>query len=351
MRLAPRYIYVLVTAGWLFAVPGSAHAQNLVEGVRKYEAGDYTGAIAEWEPLARQGSADAQFNLGQVYRLGRGAPVDLARAANYYASAAKQGHIDAQGNLATLYFFSDDDPAKRNEAIGWWRSAAKAGDTRSQYMLGILLFNGDFLEKDYVQAYGWILLAVQNGLEEAVPVELKMRRHLSIEQMAQGRILSRSLVEKTDPAPVAAETIIPPPAEPAPPDVTVEEPAVPAAVTESPAAQKPASENNFPEQPALQEPAPAPPKDAASPALAGQWRLQLGSFRTKEGAEKEWQRMMARDRDLLGDLRHDVIFADLGPERGVFYRLQGGSFADRAAASARCEQMKASGLNCFVLSP
>ncbi|RME99800.1 MAG: sel1 repeat family protein, partial [Alphaproteobacteria bacterium] len=77
---------------------------DVLEGVRLYEAGDYAGAIREWQPYAAQDDPNALFNLAQVYRLGRGVPADLSVAENYYARAAKLGHVSAQGNLGTLYY-------------------------------------------------------------------------------------------------------------------------------------------------------------------------------------------------------------------------------------------------------
>ncbi len=39
-------------------------------GVEAYDRGDYATALTEFRPLAQQGHAGAQFNLGQMYRKG-----------------------------------------------------------------------------------------------------------------------------------------------------------------------------------------------------------------------------------------------------------------------------------------
>ena len=62
----------------LAAVPALA---DVKAGVDAWERGDYPAAVAEWRPLAVGGDPDAQFNLGQAYKLGRGVPVDLGQAA------------------------------------------------------------------------------------------------------------------------------------------------------------------------------------------------------------------------------------------------------------------------------
>ena len=46
------------------------------KGLTAYTSGDYATALREWEPLAEQGDAAVQFNLGILYRLGKGLPQD-----------------------------------------------------------------------------------------------------------------------------------------------------------------------------------------------------------------------------------------------------------------------------------
>jgi TPR repeat protein len=49
-------------------------------GVAAYERGDYATAFREWLPLAEQGDAQAQYNLGGMYQFGEGVPVNDAEA-------------------------------------------------------------------------------------------------------------------------------------------------------------------------------------------------------------------------------------------------------------------------------
>ena len=45
----------------------------------------------------------AQFNLGAMYGTGRGVPQDDAEAVRWYRLAAEQGNADAQFNLGVVY--------------------------------------------------------------------------------------------------------------------------------------------------------------------------------------------------------------------------------------------------------
>ena len=61
------------------AMAGPAFA-GVKEGVDAWLAGDYAKAVAEWKAPAAAGDPDAQFNLGQAYKLGRGVPQDTNAA-------------------------------------------------------------------------------------------------------------------------------------------------------------------------------------------------------------------------------------------------------------------------------
>ncbi len=100
-----------------------AHA-DVKDGVDAWQAGDFAKAVAEWRPLALAGDADAQFNLGQAYKLGRGVPVDLVQAESWYRRAAKQGHLQAEDNLGLVIFTA----GRQKEAMTYIIRSAERGE-------------------------------------------------------------------------------------------------------------------------------------------------------------------------------------------------------------------------------
>ncbi len=56
-----------------------------------YERGAYATALKEWRPLAEQGIARAQSNLGSMYEYGEGVPQDDVQARMWLNLAAAQG--------------------------------------------------------------------------------------------------------------------------------------------------------------------------------------------------------------------------------------------------------------------
>src|SRR6266496_4228191 len=81
---------------------GSACA-DYQKALEAYNAGDYAGALREWRPLAEQGDASAQNNLGVMYENGQGLSKDYGQAHVWYRQAAEQGLPSAQANIGVLY--------------------------------------------------------------------------------------------------------------------------------------------------------------------------------------------------------------------------------------------------------
>jgi cell division protein FtsN len=78
--------------------------------------------------------------------------------------------------------------------------------------------------------------------------------------------------------------------------------------------------------------------------------LQLGSYPSQELAIDGWQTLSQRHAAILGKLSSDVQAADI-PNRGTWFRLRAGPFADRASAVAACEALRTQGGTCLVAQP
>ncbi len=128
-------------------------------GVAAYKLGAYATAFREWHPLAKQGNAKAQYNLGLMYRKGQGVPQDDAEAVGWWRKAAEQGNAGAQNNLGFMYSNGLGVTQDYAEAMGWWRKAAEQGNATAQYNLGFMYGKGLAVPQDYVQVHMWFNLA------------------------------------------------------------------------------------------------------------------------------------------------------------------------------------------------
>ncbi|HLL30277.1 MAG TPA: SPOR domain-containing protein [Allosphingosinicella sp.] len=293
-----------------------AVSADVKAGVDRWMRGDYAGAIAQWRPLAEAGNADAQFNLGQAYKLGRGVTANAGLAQSWYQKAARQGHEQAQVNVGLLLY----NGGRRQEALPWIRKAAELGDPRAQYILGTELFNGDLVAKDWPRAYALMLRAADGGVPPAADNLKAMERFIPADQRRQGV----SLAQRMDPpAPSGGmKTNISPSAAIAAPS------RAPAPVKAAGAAPRPAA------------PAPAP----APAAAGGRWRVQLGAFGSAANAQRAWAGLRGKV-GAFGSLQPQYVAA------GAVTRLQAGPLASRAAADQVCAAAKAAGAGCFPVAP
>ena len=78
-------------------------------GMDANNRGDYATALREWQPLAEQGDARAQFDLALLYENGDGVPRDYAKARQWYEKSAAQGGAKAQFYLGMQCAFARAD--------------------------------------------------------------------------------------------------------------------------------------------------------------------------------------------------------------------------------------------------
>jgi uncharacterized protein len=138
-------------------------AAPLEEGNAAYIRGDFATAERLLRPLAEQGNATAQFDLGSMYHRGRGVPQDYAAALTWYRMAADQGDARAQNGLGDMYFEGNGVPQDYAAALAWYRKSADQGHASGAYNLGAMYRNGLGVPQDYAEALKWYRLAAEQG--------------------------------------------------------------------------------------------------------------------------------------------------------------------------------------------
>lgn len=81
---------------WLFL--GPTYAGPPEDERAAYQKGDYATALQFVRPLAEQGIAGAQYNLGIMHAEGQGVPQEDAEAVNWFRKAADQGDASANSD-------------------------------------------------------------------------------------------------------------------------------------------------------------------------------------------------------------------------------------------------------------
>ncbi len=116
-------IIAALCASFIFGLTAPAWA-GWDEAVAAAKRGNYATAIREFFPLAEQGNAKAQSNLGLMYDNGEGTPQDYAKAVKWYSKAAKQGNANAQFFLGFMYDAGRGVPQDYAHAHLWYNLAA-----------------------------------------------------------------------------------------------------------------------------------------------------------------------------------------------------------------------------------
>jgi len=324
-----RRLYALMA--FIVLVPlaaGSAAAQDFGKGLEAALRGDYDAALAQWRPLAEQGDAFSQYNLGVMFDHGAGVPQDYAEALKWYRLAAEQGNADAQSNLGVMYAVGKGVPPDQAEAIKWYRLAAEQGNTNAQSNLGVMFYSGNGVARDESQALMWLELSASKGHQTARKNRDIVARNMSAEQIAEARHRANAWQEahlqvSAAQSPGSALS-----------GLSVRDEAPPA----RPVPQQAAT-------PSAEQPLGA----AAQIAAAGPaWRIQLASLPSEPGARLELERLQKTHADLIGGL--GLLVRKVNLSKGTYYRIQSGALADRAAARALCGELKSRNQPCLTVS-
>ena len=117
--------------------------------------------------LAKSGSAEAQYKVGEMYETGFGVKQDQKKAMQWITKSAEQGLETADFKL--LYWdiqkngLRGDNKAK----VGSLRKKANEGNPQAQYYIGRMHANGVGMKKNSDKAISWLNKAALVGVIEA----------------------------------------------------------------------------------------------------------------------------------------------------------------------------------------
>ena len=182
-------ITTLVASGLLaLALLGAAAAGPLEDGVAAYQRDDFATAMRIWRPLADQGDAVAQNNLGVMYANGQGVPQDYAQALIWTRKAANQGDAVAQNDLGVMYRDGQGVVLDYAQAMIWFRKAADQGDAVAQNNLGGIYYEGQGVLQDFVRADMWFNLAVSRAEDAETREQAAKNREILAAKMTSAQI-------------------------------------------------------------------------------------------------------------------------------------------------------------------
>jgi uncharacterized protein len=249
---------------------------------------------------AQSGDPQAQYELAEIYRVGRGIKADLDMAVTWYRRAAAKGHALAGDELGFTLFANGD----RREAIPYIEKAAARGDARAFYLLGTAHFNGDYVPRDWPLAYAQTARAAEGGIAAA-------RKNLDV----MGRYLLAGDRTKAD---QILETL--------------------------PPLRRTGTGEPVPQAAPAPAPPPVPPPPPAPVRKTGPWRVQVGAYGSADRAKAGWRILSGRVKRL------DEVEQRIVPS-GRIVKLQAAGLASRAEADALCREIRRARGSCLVIAP
>lgn len=142
----------------LLATP--SFANDFEEGLDAIHGTDYDKALEKLTPLASQGHAAAQYNLGVMHEWGNGVPQDDVQAMKWYRLSAEQYHRDAQNNLGAMYS------------------------------------KGEGVEQNFVEALKWFVISANNDSEGGRKNIDIVEKRMTHEQVTQAKKLAREWIKQ-----------------------------------------------------------------------------------------------------------------------------------------------------------
>jgi len=175
-------------------------------------------SFEDYSAKAEQGQAEAQYNLGMIYRTGsHGVAKNVPVSVTWLTKSAEQGHSRAQYYLGRTYFDFDGNTSgvakDTRNAVSWWGKAAAQGDADAQEAFGFCYAKGfGGLVKNEIEAYAYQILASRSNAS-AMAWRGKLEASLSPESLragvARSKVLQAAVVVTANSAAPASEVKTP----------------------------------------------------------------------------------------------------------------------------------------------
>jgi len=165
----------------LAAEQGDANAQHNLGVMYRDGIGtkpDVKRAVALFTLSAEQGLASAQYNLGNMYRNREGTQPDVKRAVELYTLSAEQGHAYAQYCLGNMYRNGEGTQPDVKRAYELYTLSAEQGLAKAQFNLGNMYATGQGVEQSFTTTQKWWTKAAAQGYEIAIAELKRLDEHL-----------------------------------------------------------------------------------------------------------------------------------------------------------------------------
>jgi uncharacterized protein len=179
----------ILVALWMFQL--TVHAQTTQSpaqaafdsGQEALARGDQTVALKHFREAAREGHAEAAYNLGLLYTGAGDIPENKPEALKWMRMGAEKGYGPAQDSLGMWHLVGKLAPLNPAEAARWFRKAADQGSPSSMYFLGCMYARGQGVAKNP----DWALTWLKHAAAKRFPVPAEYLTAEGVAKLGQGQ--------------------------------------------------------------------------------------------------------------------------------------------------------------------
>jgi len=157
-------------------------ASDIEDAVEAMRTGNFAEAYCIMRPLADDGDADAQYNIGWMYLNGYGLRVNDSLALDWWEKASAQGHTDANFSIGMLYSLGEGEvPKDSSKAIDYYLLAAKQGQEDAITILQSMMMRNDQAIKGRMHSIVYDYGLMFGEIREVKASKLNVRKKPTVE--------------------------------------------------------------------------------------------------------------------------------------------------------------------------
>lgn len=119
------------------------------KGNNAYQKGDYTQAAKFMKKICNRGDTSGCYNLGVLYRDGKGVKQSYIQAAKLFEKACNNGDLESCSSLGVAYGKGHGVKQSDTQAIKLWEKACNGNIAKGCYNLAILYDDAQNIDQNY----------------------------------------------------------------------------------------------------------------------------------------------------------------------------------------------------------
>jgi len=189
----------MLSAGLTASNALAVSEEKIEAALAAYDNEQFEQALPDLKTASNDGSIEAHYRLGMMYRFAWGVEKDFTVALKHFEAAAKNEHPEAQSEIAKM--FKDGRGIERDYVVAaqWFQKAAMQHQGVSQLNLARFYRSGKGVEQSSPHAWAWFSLAVENEYMDAIGHRARLQAKMSEDEIASAKAILAQIRKEMPP--------------------------------------------------------------------------------------------------------------------------------------------------------